>query len=221
MRATANGATTAHHKLQPIQSVAKTEWGRRSAAAWNAHIGALLVIPALPLWTHLNWAAMESFGGSLTAAVSAMADEGPVLFLRHHWPTSEPIGVPTSALVGYACWLLFQAFLFTVLPGTECKGQRTPGGHILSYTANGLLAWAVTHALFYVLVFYYDLDPAIIANQWGRLYLSANVFAFLGGAALYFKSLFAPSFPEDNKFSGSLPFDFAFGVSRPLDSADL
>lgn len=198
-------ATATFSKLKPVQTVQHLSWGRRATASSFAHLGSIVIIPILLLWTHANWVALQFFEGSLTASLRELFALGPNLFVYRYLPAPN-----STVAVGYLTWVLFQALLYTILPGTKCYGQRTPGGHLLEYTSNGLLAWALCHVAYSILA--YQFDPACIAREWEALMFSANVFAFLVAGLLYFKAHTAPSYSTDNKFSGSAPFDFAFGV---------
>lgn len=182
-------------------------WGRASKAGWDKTIGAILVVAGVPTWLHMNWIALEQFDGSITAAVGAALSEGPFTFAFRHFPRFS-----MPAILGYAFWLLFQAFFYGYLPGTLCYGQRTPGGHLLTYTANGLLAWAITHVLYIGGSFVGVVDPAIIAKHWEGLLVAVNTYGFVLSILAQWKGYLAPSYPEDRKISGSILFDFWAGV---------
>jgi len=180
-----------------VEITAPTTWGRASKAGWDKAIGALLICSAVPTLCYMNWIALEQYEGSITTACKAALDEGVVQFAFRHFPR---FSVP--ALVGYALWLLLQAFFYGYLPGTLCYGQRTPGGHLLEYTANGLFAWALTHALYIACSFLGVLDPALIANHWEGLLVAVNTYGFVLSILAQWKGYWAPSYPEDRKISG-------------------
>lgn len=180
-----------------VELTAPTTWGRASKAGWEKSLGALLITAGVPTWLHMNWIALEQYEGSITAAVKAALEEGPINFAYGHFPR---LSVP--AIAGYAAWLLLQAFFYGYLPGTLCYGQRTPGGHLLTYTANGLLAWALTHVLYIGASFLGLLDPAIIAKQWEGLLVAVNTYGFVLAILAQWKGYWAPSFAEDRKISG-------------------
>ena len=180
-----------------VEITSPTTWGRASKAGWEKSIGALLVVAAVPTWLHMNWIALEQYNGSITAALGAAIEEGPVTFAFRHFPRFS-----SHAMVGYAGWLLLQAFFYGYLPGTLCYGQRTPGGHLLTYTANGLLAWGITHALYIGGSYVGVLDPAMIAKHWEGLLVAVNTYGFVLSILAQWKGYWAPSFPEDRKISG-------------------
>lgn len=189
-----DGTTTAI-----VELTTPTTWGRASKAGWDKSIGAVLMVAAVPTWLHMNWIALEQYDGSITAALRAALNEGPINFAFGHFPRFS-----LQAIVGYACWLLLQAAFYGYLPGTLCYGQRTPGGHLLTYTANGLLAWGITHALYIGGSFLGYLDPAIIAKHWEGLLVAVNTYGFVLAILAQWKGYLAPSYPEDVKFSGKL-----------------
>lgn len=187
-----NGGATAI-----VEITTPTTWGRASKAGWDKSIGALLIVAGVPTWLHINWIALEQYDGSITAALKAAAEEGPINFAFGHFPQFS-----LQAMFGYAAWLLLQAFFYGYLPGTLCYGQRTPGGHLLTYTANGLLAWAITHVLYISSSLLGWLDPAIVAKHWEGLLVAVNTYGFVLAILAQWKGYLAPSFPEDRKCSG-------------------
>ncbi|CAK1367642.1 7-dehydrocholesterol reductase [Cercospora beticola] len=183
-------------------------WGAHSnKAKWESTVGVLTLIVGCPTLCIMNWVALEQFGGSLTKAIGAALDHGPVLYLLQNLPR------PTKdAIMGYAAWLLFQAFLYGFLPGETCYGQKTPAGYQLHYRTNGLLAWTLTHALFIGGAWYGYIDPAIIARNWEGLLVACNIYGFVLAILAQVKGHLFPSHPEDRKFSGSWIYDFWAGV---------
>lgn len=182
-------------------------WGRRSKASWTASLGALLIVTLCPVWLITNWIALEFYGGSLRAVAQAALKQGIVEFAAQHAPQPN-----LRATAGYLCWVAFQAFLYSYLPGKLCFGQMTPAGNLLKYTTNGLLAWTVTHAVFAATSLAGILDPAIIAKHWEGLLVAVNVYGILLAAFCQIKAYVAPSHPLDRKFTGSIIFDYFCGV---------
>lgn len=186
----------------------QVKWGRTSKARWDHNIGALFLVTAPVLLVHLNWTALQYFNGSLTNALGSMTKQGFALFARQYFPQPS-----VSGFLGYAGWISLQALLYHYLPGELCFGQRTPGGHLLSYNTNGVMAWAVTHLLFLVASVLGIIDPAVIAKSWAGLFVAANMYGFLMGIFAQAKAYWVPTFPEDCKTTGSWIFDFWGGVS--------
>lgn len=200
--------------MKTIAVVQPAPWGRTHKARWQNDIVAFLVFIA-PLWLLLNYLALEHFGGSLPKALHAItrgsADGVGISILPFPRPSM-------TSFILYASWLGFQALLYAVLPGKLCTGQRTPGGHLLSYTANGLSAWVITHLLYLTAAVLGFVDPAIIARSWSGLLVAANACGLIVSTIALVKAYCAPSHPEDAKFSGSPLFDFWAGVSSPRNS---
>ncbi|KAF2161908.1 hypothetical protein M409DRAFT_58684 [Zasmidium cellare ATCC 36951] len=182
-------------------------WGISSTASKRNTIGVLGLIIGCPTLVILNWIALEQYRGSLTGAIRAAFSQGPIRFLVHNLPRPTVV-----TFAGYVAWLLLQTLLYGVLPGAKAFGQRTPGGNLLSYTTNGLAAWAVTHILFLSASVLGLIDPAMIAKHWEGLLVMVNVYGFFLGFLAQIKAYWFPSHPEDRKFSGSWISDFWAGV---------
>ena len=182
-------------------------WGRKVRASWTGSVGSLFMVVCCPLWLASNWIGLEYFDGSIFAEIAALRHQGFWLFMQNYFPR------PTwEASVGYALWVVFQAFLYMVLPGPISTGQLTPAGNLLKYKTNGLRAWLVTHIVFLAAGFFGYLDLAIIAKHFEGLFFAFNVYGFLLSIFAFAKAHLAPSYPGDCKFSGSLIFDFFVGI---------
>jgi 7-dehydrocholesterol reductase len=153
------------------------------------------------------WISLSAFGGSLTAAYDAMLEVGLFQFFSQYGPRPN-----FQASVGYGAWLLFQVTLYQFLPSKLSTGQLTPAGNLLKYRTNGLLAWFVTHVMFGVSAYFGLLNPAILANNWQGLLVSANVFGFLLSGLAYAKAVLSPTHAGDRKFSGK----YTNSISRTL-----
>ncbi|KAF2138354.1 uncharacterized protein K452DRAFT_328886 [Aplosporella prunicola CBS 121167] len=154
----------------------------------------------------LSWIALEHFGGSLFAALSALHVDGLQPFLGKYGP-----GGNKKVTIAYVAWVLFQALLYTILPGRS-KGQLTPAGNLLEYRTNGFLAWSITVSLSALLVGTGTIDPAIIAKHWEELVVTYNAWGYTLASIAYLKAHFSPSYAEDRNFSGSALYDFLMGI---------
>lgn len=190
-------------KLDEIEQI----WGRRTKATWFSAFLCFLLVTLPPVILTINFATLEYFDGSVLDTLTAFREEGPLRFFIDYSPRPD-----FNAAVGYLAWLLFQALLYTFLPGPLSTGQMTPAGNLLKYRTNGLNAWLLTHALFLTLGFSPFLDMAIIANNWQGLVVATYVYGFIISAISLVKAHLAPSHPNDRKFSGSIIFDFFAGV---------
>jgi 7-dehydrocholesterol reductase len=167
----------------------------------------MITVP--PSLTVLGWIAFEYFGGSLLNALGEMHKVGFLYFLKYYGPA--PNGIVAVAYVG---WILFQALLYTVLPGMS-TGQLTAGGELLHYNTNGLSAWAITVSVFTLLWLTGAVDPSIIARYWGSLIIVFNSYGYILSVIAYVKAYHAPSHSRDRTFSGKLRF------LTPHDSTEL
>lgn len=185
-----------------------TSWSyKKKEIDWATNLGAVGLMTAAPAYTCVSWVALEYFGGSITDTVASLVSHGPIRFAENFFP-----GASIKVFIGYALWLLLQAFFYGFLPGPTCYGQRTPGGHLLSYCCNGLLAWVVTHALYVVGSLCGILDPALMARHWEGLFVAVNFYGFFLAFICYWKGLIAPSFAEDRRISDSWIYDYITGV---------
>ena len=182
-------------------------WGRQAEADWFASLAALTIVLICPICVFLNCISVTHFSGAYDTTFSTLSDLGLSDFLRQYLPRPS-----SSAALGYAAWLLFQALLFTILPGPLSTGQRTPAGYLLKYRTNGLFAWIITHILFFGLGALGWLDLAIIANNFEGLTVAAIIYGLLLPIPCVLKAHIAPSHPDDRKFSGSLIFDYFVGI---------
>jgi 7-dehydrocholesterol reductase len=192
--AAANGSIKT---LKDVITTGRVSWGRTTKAKWHNNVAALLVIAA-PTWVYFNWLSLEKFGGSFLALGRGIMSDGLCETLVEQHPQFS-----FGALLGYSGWFFGQALLYALLPGKECFGQRTPGGHLLQYTANGLMAWSITHLVYLSAAVLGLLDPAIIAKNWSGLFVAANVFGYASSVLALLKGYCSPSHPEDAKTSGS------------------
>lgn len=180
-------------------------WGRKTKATWDTALGSLVLVLICPVWIIFNWVTLEYFDGSLHNALSALASDGLLSFLESYAPRPS-----LESFVGYAVWVVFQAALYSALPGPISTGQLTPAGNLLEYKTNGLLAWIVTHVFVVVAALCGFLDLAIIANHWEGLLIVTNIYGFLLSVFCQIKAHVAPSHPKDRKFSGQTGL-FALG----------
>ena len=175
----------------------QVKWGRTGKAGKNHNLGALFLITVPVLLVHLNWVALEHFDGSLISEIRPLTSQGLIKFARNYFPRPSVTGFR-----GYGAWILLQALLYNYLPGKLCFGQRTPGGHLLSYTTNGVAAWAVTHLLYLTASVLGIIDPALIAKSWSGLFVAANAYGFLVGILAQVRGYWAPTYREDCKRTG-------------------
>ena len=182
---------------KPLELAEKVKWGRTREACWTASVGAGLMVALSPIWMYINWVTLEYFNGSISSTLKVIITTNTIDFVQTYIPRPSLRGA-----IGYLVWILIQALLFRYLPGKQCFGQRTPGGHLLSYTANGLVAWSVTHLLYLTACVLGLLDPAIIAKNWQGLLVATNVYGYILSLAAQLKGYLSLTYPEDRKLSG-------------------
>lgn len=184
---------------------ANLSW-RRKRKSWLSGAACIFMITVPPSLVILTWIALEHFNGSLFTALYALQEFGLSTFLRQFAPAAD---LRTS--LAYFAWVLFQAFLYTVLPGRS-TGQLTAAGNLLEYHTNGFLAWQITVAVFALAVFTGILDPAFTAKNWEGLVVTYNIYGYFLSVVAYVKAHYAPSYAEDRNFSGSALYDFLMGI---------
>lgn len=187
---------------------ANLSW-RRKRKSWLSGAACVFMITVPPSLVILTWIALEHFNGSLFGAAFALQELGLATFVKQFAPAAD---LRTS--LAYFAWILFQAFLYTVLPGRS-TGQLTAAGNLLEYHTNGLLAWQITVALFAVAVFSGVLDPAFIAKNWEGLVVIYNIYGYSLSCVAYLKAHYAPSYAEDRNFSGNY-IQNSKGISQRL-----
>ncbi len=145
---------------------------------------------------------MTHFDGSLMAALSA-----PVGEVLAHVP--RPSGA-AAAILGV--WLAVQALLLGILPGRREPGPVTPAGNRPIYKLNGVPAFLVTLALWFLVTGPLGLFSAtIVYDHFGELLVTSSIAALLLCAALYLKGRFAPS-SSDASTTGNFLWDFYWGT---------
>ncbi|KAK4613233.1 7-dehydrocholesterol reductase [Fulvia fulva] len=190
-----------------IPAMSDVTWGRRARATTIDGIVAAAIVLVVPFWMNMDRIALRYFDGSLSSATSALWEEGVIDFAFNYYPRPS-----RTAIAGYTAWIIFQAVLYVSLPGRPCRSQRTPGGQLLEYTANGLLAWVVTHVLFLAAALMWVFKMSVVADHWDGLVVAMDAYGIFVSAASLLKGHFAPSFVGDRKLSSSIPFDFFSGV---------
>jgi 7-dehydrocholesterol reductase len=100
-------------------------WGRKSTADRTNTIVALTLILFCPVLLFVNWNTLEEHDASFQDAMATARDYS-VEFARSLIPS-----ITRNEAMGYAAWLLWQQALYSYLPGKQCTGQLTPGGHAL------------------------------------------------------------------------------------------
>jgi 7-dehydrocholesterol reductase len=172
-------------------------WGRNNQASWVTSAFCIFIFTVPLMLTIFGCIALNHFQGSLSKALWKLYQVGLLDFLSLY------VSAPSLAATwGYLAWAVFQAVLYTCLPGRS-NGQLTPAGHLLEYRTNGLLACIMTLITTASLHFYGLFDLVVIADHWQELVIVLNISGFLITAIAFLKAHFSPSHPKDRKFSGT------------------
>jgi 7-dehydrocholesterol reductase len=173
-------------------------------------LGPAALIAVCPPSAMLLWYTHVALGGSVVALGRRFADDGVLPTLRAVY---QPIflGSPTAWTM-IAVFAAVELALMRLLPGKRFEGPVTPAGNVPVYKANGVLAFAVTIALFLGCAYPLHLfSPAILYDNFGPLLGALNVFSLCFCLLLYLKGRFAPS-SSDHGHRGNPLFDYYWGT---------
>jgi Delta24(24(1))-sterol reductase len=133
----------------------------------------LFLLAALPPLVYYFWICLQYFGGRLVF---------PTPGLLHYFPR------PTATSAGIlASWLVFQALLQIYAPGQWTEGMPLPGGSgaRLHYKMNGWVSWWITWIVLAAAMAVGAIPPTLLADQFGPLMTTANIFTFVFCVYLY------------------------------------
>jgi 7-dehydrocholesterol reductase len=169
-----------------------------------------LLISVCPPTSILLWYTHTALGGSLASLVSLVREVGLFGVISRAWGPVL-LGTPTAwAILGV--FAAVELTLMRLLPGKAFHGPVTANGNVPVYKANGVLAFAVTVALFAGASWGMHLfSPTIVYDNFGGIIGALNVFSLVFCALLYLKGRFAPS-SSDHGTSGNPVFDYYWGT---------
>jgi delta14-sterol reductase len=131
----------------------------------------LFMLLTLPLLVYYIWICLAFNHGQL---------RWPSVQMLEHFP------LPTPTSVGIvAGWLTFQGLLQIYAPGKWVEGPSLADGSRLKYKMNGWFAWWFTWATLGAGVAMQVISPTILADQFGPLLTTANIFTYLFCFYLY------------------------------------
>ena len=168
-------------------------------------LGPLFLILFTPPAAIIFWivCSFEPFNGSLSPLLRADGWRS----IAAHWPWPS---LPAAAIV--LVFLAVELALLQWLPGKIFEGPITPTGSRPRYKLNGILAWLVTHALFFGCSFGLHLfNAGIVWDHFGEILSTLVLFALIFCLFLYFKGRYRPS-SEDHSLSGNFIWDYYWGV---------
>ncbi|KAI8819060.1 ergosterol biosynthesis ERG4/ERG24 [Chytriomyces cf. hyalinus JEL632] len=189
-------------------------WGRaRDVDAWTV-FQCFIVMAFCPYLVIYFWHACDAYKCDLVAPVMPLLNAKELsLKVAGEWIMATFPKPTTEGFALFFGWLFFQAALYAFLPGQIGYGQMTPAGFVLPYVVNGLLAWFVTHALYFGASLGLGLFSAtLVYDHWGALLVAANVYGYFLTGFSYVKAHLFPTHPADRKFSSSAIYDMFFGI---------
>ncbi|CAK9290272.1 unnamed protein product [Gordionus sp. m RMFG-2023] len=169
----------------------------------------LMILIFCPLLVVYYWTSCANFNCSIISPTLMLSKYGPRYFYHKYCPHFDALSF--SVIIG---WYIFQALLYAFLPGKLTTSQLTPAGNLLTYKINGLLAWTISHLLFFGLYYFNPtmFSLTFISDHWGGLLVGSNILAYSISLLVFLKAHVNPSHPEDRKFSESTPYDFYMGI---------
>jgi 7-dehydrocholesterol reductase len=196
--------------MEIAQHAAETSTARRLRWCYQRVLVPLMLLTCCPIFAMVMWYTNASLDGSISQLWTFVQQHGGVESLRMIWgPYLAGTGTAWAMIGVFA---LFQLALMRLLPGKEFRGPATPSGHVPIYKDNGLLAYVVTAATFFLLSYGLELfSPSIVYDNFPGLIGALNLFSLLFCGFLYLKGRFAPS-PGDHGTSGNFIFDFYWGT---------
>ncbi|KAI3634404.1 hypothetical protein MIR68_008008 [Amoeboaphelidium protococcarum] len=204
---------TALLQKKKLQQHQNPTWGRQHAPDFVSVATCAMIMAFCPFMVVYFWMACDSYQCSLSEPLTLLYKLGFTESAFRSVIVDKLPAIDWNGMKLYAAWLGFQGLLHAFLPGKLAYGQNTPAGHLLQYNVNGLQAWMLTHALFIAGSFYFKLfSPTIIYDYWGTLLVATNVYGYFLSAFVYVKAHLFPTHAGDRKFSGSLIYDFFFGI---------
>lgn len=175
-------------------------WGRRNHVSAFSGLLSLLFVIATSFFVLFLCVCLEHFDGSLRQGLyELLVHSSPTTLLRRYEPE-----ISYGHVVAYTTWIVFQALLYSLLPGKTVYGPPTPGGNTLPYRVNGLLSWGITVGAVFLAACIGGAEVvASLAQNWAAVLAAANVYGLAVPALAVAKGHIWPTFKNDRRFSGS------------------
>lgn len=180
------------------------EWGRRKRANSSTGLKAIGLMLSAPLFTVLVAINMENHHGDIRRLVDYET-------LTTFWCDIRRENLLQLHQI-FAGYLVFQAILYNFLPGPSNTGQYTPGGHLLRYKTNGLSAFCVTYACFWLGHKSGLYHASFIAANFTSFVVVLNTWGLAFTIVVYLKGRLFPTSLEDRVFTGNLFYDICMGL---------
>lgn len=149
----------------------------------RTHVIPLALMLVSPPAVQLIWVVCTHHGGSVASVAATPARE-----LWAQFPTSS-----AEALLIAGGFLAMQLILLVVLPGAMFYAAPTPMGNRPGYRLNGVLSFAVTHALLAVAHASGTIRLPALFDSFGALLASLNQVALVATLVLYVRGHYWPT----------------------------
>lgn len=189
-----------------------SNWGRNSNPNIITKLGVLCILTLCPFLLYLLQLSNKKYGGSIYYSLNNIffdfVDEIKILNISHFMIS--------------LCWIFFQ-YILALIPDIIGKlipvyvggiqfGQKTLANNILEYNINGLQSFLITIVSYYIASLY--INFSFVTNEWLQYFFVANIFGFLFSIFGYYKAHIFPTHQNDNKYSGSVLYDFIMGIEH-------
>lgn len=189
----------------------KLEFFKNKIFHWTKQtLGPLFLMLVCPPAAFLFWYTNVNLGGSFEQLWQIMHAQG-VLSTLYQICAPYLLGTPEAwTIIGVFAG--FELILMKCLPGRLFHGPTTPKGNVPIYKANGVLAYGITLAVFFLCSFQFRLfSPTLIYDNFGGILGALNLFSLFFCLFLLIKGHVAPS-DEDSGSSGNWIFDYYWGM---------
>ncbi len=168
---------------------------RPTATTFNVIMTVVLVL-ALPPLVYYMWMCLEYNAGNLMLPSALMLERFPL-------PTLTSIGIVGG-------WFIFQGLLQIYAPGKWIEGTPLADGTRLKYKMNGWFTWWFTWAMIVGGIALHLFSPTVLADQFGPLLTTVNIFTYLLCFYLYWWGKHASKTPE--RITNNAIYDFWLGT---------
>ena len=115
------------------------------------------------------------------------------------------------AFVIFVVWFLFHAVLYVSPLGKSVQGTKLRNGTKLRYKVNGIHAFVVSHVIFGIGYFYFQVPVSFVYDHYLALAMAATVFSVILAVYLYWKSYEQGALLALGGNSGNAIYDWFIG----------
>ena len=182
---------------EPLEALGGTPTATRATASPANVTMTIVMLIALPALVYYLWFCLAFNHGQLMLPTVEMLERFPL-------PTTTSIAI-------VAGWLIFQGLLQIYAPGKWIEGTLLADGTRLKYKLNGWVAWWFTWAVLIGGVALQIFSPTILADQFGPLLTTANIFTYLFCFFLYWHGKRFGT--KHERITNSAVYDFWLGTA--------